>query len=160
MICQKCQTVKMSIKKLQAKALADGRPDDYVASVLATGMVDGDWLLLEPEALDAYQGGRPVIYTKAKTATPLPPEVIVDPSILKKAKSLGVSILQWAKSGFKTLPEKIVSERRRICADCPNWQVDAFAGMGKCKICGCSGIKHVLPNEKCPANPPKWGAVI
>ena len=65
--------------------------------------------------------------------------------------------LQWAKDGFTTLPGEQVKARMDICLSCKEWIPDARFGLGKCKVCKCSCLKHHLPSEKCPLS--KWPAV-
>jgi hypothetical protein len=80
----------------------------------------------------------------------------------KKAESLGNQVKSVAtaagkfiKSGMATVTEEQLAERMNICKSCPEWDSAAFAGTGKCKLCGCATkAKLRMATEKCPIN--KW----
>ena len=82
-------------------------------------------------------------------------KVIKKYTFVKSAESLLKSSVRWAKGGFSLADETLFSERKAICQTCQNWDLKAFAGSGKCKICGCSTkLKLKLKTEKCPLG--KW----
>ena len=82
-------------------------------------------------------------------------KVIKKYTFVKSAESLLNSGVRWAKNGFPVANETLVSERQTVCQSCQNWDSNAFAGSGKCKICGCSTkLKLKLKTEKCPLG--KW----
>lgn len=83
-----------------------------------------------------------------------------EPSLIDKAKSLGEAAVNWAtQDGFSKVSDDQFQERKKICLACPNWDQDAFANAGKCKLCGCSVIKLYMPHSKCPDNPPRWNSI-
>jgi hypothetical protein len=77
------------------------------------------------------------------------------PSLWKQAKSLGKAVAGFAKDGFNTATEEVVAARRAMCMSCDKWDAKAFAGMGRCTLCGCNTtFKTKMPREKCPID--KW----
>jgi len=79
-----------------------------------------------------------------------------EPSLAKKASTLGKSLVQWAGNGFVKVDQLVYDNRLSICRQCENWVEDGNMGFGKCKICGCGKGKLWLGHEKCPIN--KWDA--
>lgn len=61
---------------------------------------------------------------------------------------------KWAASGFSMATDEQQAQRRSICDECPMWDATAFGGRGKCRKCGCGGLKLKLATEKCPLG--KW----
>jgi hypothetical protein len=158
--------VRMSLAKLNEAAVKTGKTIEQVAAIVAEGRIEGDWLYIPvPSLLRIYPHSKPwqhyLTPTGAveRTPRPLPPEAIEEPKLVDMAKSLGFSVFRWARAGFKLAPERVKEERRGICSVCPHWKPEGNAGLGKCVICGCSGIKWDLPDEKCPDKPERWGAV-
>lgn len=83
-----------------------------------------------------------------------------EPNIIEKAKSLGNAMIDWAtQDNFSKVSPEVFQQRKDICLACPHWVQEAYGGMGKCGICGCSVTKLYLPSSKCPHNPPKWDSV-
>lgn len=76
------------------------------------------------------------------------------PSKADLAKRAARALVGFARSGFKLVSEEVLLERRETCDACPFWQGEAVFGMGKCGSCGCTGLKQVVANEKCPEG--KW----
>lgn len=60
-----------------------------------------------------------------------------------------------AKGDPVLAPPEVVAERRRICAACELWD----QAQGRCRHCGCTGLKFDLATERCPLDPPKWDRV-
>ena len=80
-----------------------------------------------------------------------------EPNIIEKAKNLGNAVVDWAnKEGFKKVSNEIYQQRKDICLACPHWVQEAYGGIGKCGLCGCSVAKLYIPSSTCPHNPPKW----
>ena len=95
---------------------------------------------------------------KAKS-TPIhgvPGSVVPKPTLTTMAKTATASLSQWAKNGFRTVLPDQLEGRMTICRSCPKWDADAYAGTGRCQICGCStAAKLRLSHEKCPEG--RWG---
>ena len=90
---------------------------------------------------------------------PAPPNL--EPSIMDMAGGLAVALGKWATNGFPVVSEAEYAQRRAICEPCkdtesgmPNFNPTGYAGMGKCRVCGCTGYKLILKTEKCPLA--KW----
>ena len=80
-----------------------------------------------------------------------------EPNIIDKAKNLGDAMVAWAvKDGFARVPVEIFHHRKQFCDNCDFWNKDGYAGMGGCKLCGCSVAKLYIPSSRCPDNPPRW----
>lgn len=88
------------------------------------------------------------------------------PSVIRQAWSYARAIGKWKIAGSPVRSQKRIDEILSICQACP-----MFAMSGKrphCKVCGCSmnsapdGLnnKIAMATEKCPLNPPKWGADV
>ena len=87
-------------------------------------------------------------------------ELPQDLNIMDKTKNLGVSIVNWATTDrFARVSDEQFAERKAICTACPFWDGEGFNHLGKCKLCGCSGLKLYIPSAKCPAVPQRWAAV-
>lgn len=83
-----------------------------------------------------------------------------EPNIIEKAKNLGNAVVDWAtKDKFNKVSPEVFQQRKDICLACPHWVQDAYNGLGKCGICGCSVGKLYIPSSRCPHNPPKWNPV-
>lgn len=79
-----------------------------------------------------------------------------DPTFLDLTNNFADAIKEWVNSGAKVVNRDVYEYRHAICEGCEHWQSNARLGTGKCKICGCSGIKLWLASSKCPHKPPKW----
>ena len=76
-------------------------------------------------------------------------------TILEKAKNFTKSAYAFVLAGMPCVEEGEVARRLRICADCPQFDVEAYDGAGECKKCGCNmEYKTVMGTEKCPEG--KW----
>ena len=81
-------------------------------------------------------------------------------TLFDQMKSLGDAVKNWTtKDGFRVVSPEILELRKKACLDCENWDKDAFAGVGKCKVCGCTAAKLYIPSSFCPLSSPKWKAV-
>lgn len=61
----------------------------------------------------------------------------------------------WVAAGLPMASPGVYEARIGICKACPEWESEGWLGMGKCKSCGCSGVKLRLETSKCPLD--KWG---
>lgn len=77
-------------------------------------------------------------------------------SIITQASNLLGAVVQWAKDDFERVPKEVFEHRHEICKKCDNWDKNGFAGLGKCKVCGCSVAKLYLPHSICPLPVPLW----
>lgn len=75
-------------------------------------------------------------------------------SLSNLASNFKTSMVDWAKSGFKTVDQETLDSRLDICKGCEYWKPDSYLGLGKCTKCGCSGSKLHLATSKCPIG--KW----
>jgi len=85
------------------------------------------------------------------------PPRVTEQSLASKLTSLSKSLASWASAGFTVVNDAQLAERHSICEACPFWEKDAFLGTGRCKKCGCSGVKLKLATSKCPIG--KWDAI-
>ena len=83
-----------------------------------------------------------------------------DLNIIGKAKNFGTAMANWAvQDGFNRVTDTQFSFRKQLCEQCPHWAPTAYAGLGQCKLCGCSGVKLYIPSSVCPDHPPRWGSI-
>lgn len=159
---------RLNIKKLQANAAKAGKTEADVNRIISAGRVEGDFVIIPVNAIPHLYGSQwksyvrpnqPLQQAPIQQPPPLPKEVQENPGLMQMAKSFGFSIYRWAQNGFKLASEAEEKERQKICGQCPHWKPDGNAGLGKCELCGCSGMKHKLPDEQCPDKPPRWGKV-
>ena len=70
--------------------------------------------------------------------------------------STGKGSIKNLMNGERVLSDtQLVNYRRLICNGCPQWDASGFLGVGKCKVCGCSGFKLNIRASICPLL--KWG---
>lgn len=82
------------------------------------------------------------------------------PNLFEQMKSLGEAVKNWTvKDGLHTVSPKTLEFRKDTCNSCEHWDKEAFGGIGKCKVCGCSAAKLYIPSSACPLQIPKWKAV-
>ena len=82
-----------------------------------------------------------------------------EPTFAQKAKSLGSSVSDWAKTGFSLASAETLEARLAICRGCEFWDATGFGGSGRCSKCGCSTqAKLRMATSTCPLAPPKWSA--
>ena len=76
-------------------------------------------------------------------------------NILQKAKNFAKSAYVFVVSGLPCVEEGEIARRLRICAECPEFDVEKYGGAGECKVCGCNmEIKTIMATERCPEG--KW----
>lgn len=72
------------------------------------------------------------------------------------AKSVSLSLVDWAKQGFPIADISNYEKRIAICKSCEFWNPKGFNGSGSCLKCGCSTqAKLRMATSKCPID--KWG---
>lgn len=83
------------------------------------------------------------------------------PSLISQIKSLSEAVKNWTvKDGLHLVPPDILEFRKNTCNSCEYWDKDAFAGVGRCKHCGCSAAKLYIPSSHCPLPNPKWNSIV
>lgn len=76
---------------------------------------------------------------------------------VEKIKNFSDAMIVWAHDDkLKVVSDEVLASRKSICNGCDKWDKDGYAGLGMCKVCGCSGMKLYLPSSQCPWMPPKW----
>lgn len=69
----------------------------------------------------------------------------------------GAAGLARVALGIDKASDDVIDARLATCRACEHWQ-DSLGG--RCGICGClTQAKTRLRAERCPLNPPRWGAV-
>jgi hypothetical protein len=103
-----------------------------------------------------HRYGRPGAHVRPAIAAERPSGIT--PSLLIKARRLGLALVKWARVGFSIAPVLQRRQRRAICHACPAYDRTGHAGLGACRDprCGCTSLKRWLPTERCPQN--KWPA--
>ncbi len=79
-------------------------------------------------------------------------------SLIKMLTNFSKEMKKWVKEGAEVVTEDQLAERARLCTACEFWDQEAFGGFGKCKKCGCSGMKLYLSTSKCPID--KWDKTL
>jgi len=111
------------------------RSAEYIADVLAIGVVDGEYLLIEEEKLFALRVKHNV-----------------DQSLTELASSATTTLEEWVARGFPIASAEQYEQRRSICAQCEHGST--LLGLHRCSICGCFAIKLRLASATCPLS--KW----
>lgn len=93
---------------------------------------------------------------------------VVTPPVLSPAPDLPVS--QVARNALKAagrvagailggqrvlVPDAERDRRLAICATCPHYDAEGNAGLGRCRLCGCTRKKASFATERCPDG--RWG---
>ena len=78
-----------------------------------------------------------------------------EPSLTKKATTLGKSLVKWANNKFVRVDKETYDKRLSVCRGCKSWVEDGNLGFGKCRVCGCGKGKLWLGHEQCPIG--LWG---
>jgi hypothetical protein len=84
-------------------------------------------------------------------------EVISPPPLKEQAVNFISSMKDFAASGFKTVTTEQYEERKKICLDCKFFDPNGFAGLGRCRKCGCSSYKLNVAASYCPIG--LWGSI-
>ena len=102
----------------------------------------------------------------------------VDQSAPAVMKRFGRAMIEWGKTGFKTVDEEVYKKRLAACSSCPNLRgangkavegsADAAVGLGQtCAMCGCYvRAKARIARDNCPVKHPddpllsRWGEPI
>lgn len=90
---------------------------------------------------------------KANTPAAVPP-----PVVYQAVTVVGATARWFAAGRPKRTPEQL-AEVRAICSACPHWDPAGWLGKGRCRKCGCAGIKQEWSTERCPDEPPRWLAI-
>lgn len=71
-----------------------------------------------------------------------------DPTGVELIRNFGAAVGRWAAAGFEVTGQDEYARRRVACDACADW-----VG-GRCRRCGCTGLKLWLATERCPAG--RW----
>jgi len=82
------------------------------------------------------------------------PQAQIEVTITEMVSNFTQSMKTWIGSGMPITTEDKFKNRLNTCRNCEYWDEKAYLGKGKCKKCGCSGLKLHLDTSKCPIN--KW----
>ena len=77
--------------------------------------------------------------------------------IFRQVMQAGRAVAGFAAGRFRRVSEEVLTRRRALCLACEHWDAMAFAGTGRCLLCGCSCWKLHFPKSSCPVG--KWAAV-
>jgi len=82
------------------------------------------------------------------------------PSPAVQAANLAGAVVRAVRSAARgkpvLVPGAVYQERLAICRQCPEYDRER----SRCRQCGCTTAKLTLAAERCPLEPPRWGAVI
>lgn len=95
-------------------------------------------------------------------ARPVPTQTEQPPSAppagpIQMAKTVFSSTARWVAAGRPKVSPATLAFRREKCGGCGYWNPAGWMGLGRCTLCGCSGIKLEWATERCPKTPPDWG---
>ena len=145
--------VRIKTAYLYARAASGKRPAGYLEDVLSRGTVDGDEIVFEDAAYTAlaekYRMARVPAGDLGVAATKTP-----RPGLGKMALTLAKASARFAASGFRQVRGETLTARKAVCGACPDWDPTGYAGLGRCRKCGCSGVKLSWASERCPLG--KW----
>lgn len=110
---------------------------------------DGEWREKLKQKLSGQIAAR-------ETAPSMTAKSLPEPSLMQMGVEFVAAITAWGAAGFPVAQNDELERRRALCKGCANWQPEARAGLGKCKLCGCCCVKWWLATSKCPAKPPLW----
>ena len=83
-------------------------------------------------------------------------------SLTAQAATLGRALVRWHRAGYKLASRDLRGLRKATCSACvlpdglPGYDPAARGGLGRCRSCGCTGLKWWLQSERCPLG--KWPA--
>ena len=126
--------IQLAVADLEA--LADSKPQGYLAACLAAGTVEGEVLSLTPEAFADIR----------RRFTP--------PSLAQQAASLGRAVASECRSiiaGVDPVSDVEKAARLAVCAECEF----LLASENRCSKCGCNlAAKAAMRSQRCPLG--KW----
>lgn len=112
------------------------RPEGYVARVLSRGVIKGDTLYIEDKEYEQLL------------------EEYREPTTTELIGNFTAASVRWVLSGFALVNQQTLEARVKACDECEYWDGQARLGLGKCRLCGCTKVKHWWASERCPKN--KW----
>jgi hypothetical protein len=124
------------------------RPVGFVEFVLKHARLDRGELILD-RAAHAELERR--FYPASR-----PNRSLDEPSPIEIARNFTAAVAAWAEAGFEVVGQAEYERRRATCIRCEHWDPAARMGTGKCRKCGCSGLKLWLATATCPDAPPRW----
>ncbi|HEY8965145.1 MAG TPA: hypothetical protein VIM58_01805 [Candidatus Methylacidiphilales bacterium] len=154
--------IRIKTAYVRARAQSGKRPPGYLDDVLAHGTVDGDEIVFDDAAYAAlaakYRTPQPTAAAGTPTQPTPPPTKNGLPDVGTLALNLAKASARFAATGFKQVHPATLAARKAVCAACPDWEAQGYAGLGRCRKCGCSGVKLGWASERCPAG--KWEAEL
>lgn len=124
----------MTFSLQSIRAQSAHRPAGYYEDVIASGVIEGDHLVLSEEAY-------------ARLA------VKYSPGAATQAMTFASALAEWLAAGRPTVDAATHFERSANCSLCSLWD----ARHARCLHCGCRAIKLTWSTSACPLG--KWPAV-
>ena len=78
----------------------------------------------------------------------------IPPTLAEKMDNLTLSLLNYARSGFKVTEPDKATARLDICIECNYYSGQRGLLKIMCRKCGCSGLKLFMDSSICPLK--KW----
>lgn len=79
---------------------------------------------------------------------------VVPPGFIEMATNFVLATKRDIENGFERVSEDEYEMRLRACRNCEHWEEEARLGLGRCRKCGCTRLKHRRKSERCPIG--KW----
>jgi hypothetical protein len=129
--------MKLRISKIYEAA--QSRPPGYVEAVLSRGVVDGEWLEIDAEAMAELRD-------QFRPKSP-PPVSVMAVNLARAA----VGEVVARATGVAKLDAGEIERRMAICRGCENF----IHGQNRCSLCGCfAALKSRMRSQHCPVG--KW----
>jgi hypothetical protein len=110
-------------------------PDGYRSAIAKVGEDRGDTIALRSEDYHSLRARFPAVSLPSKSDL---------------VRNFSAAVGRWLKAGFPVVSGDLYRARLSTCRTCPHWDGKAFAGSGKCRLCGCAKSKLWLATEACP----------
>ena len=128
--------MRLRIAKIHEAAVS--RPPNYVQTVLAHGVVDGEWLEISDEAMAQLR----------QQFRPIPPPV---PEMAANLARAAADEVKAIFSGATAVPNDSIAARMETCRACEHFIHD----QSRCSLCGCfAALKTRMRSQHCPVG--KW----
>jgi hypothetical protein len=129
----------MKIRIAKIHEAAPSRPPGYVEVVLSRGVVDGEWLEIDVNALAELRDR-----FRPKTT---PPVSVLAANLARAA----VGEVKARVAGLPKLTAEEIERRMATCRRCENF----IHGQSRCALCGCfAALKSRMRSQHCPVG--KW----
>ncbi len=80
------------------------------------------------------------------------------PKFKEQAKNFMNAVTEFTSSGFQLVSDEQYASRKKICDGCVYFDPKGFAGVGRCKKCGCSSYKLNMASSSCPMG--LWNSLV